>query len=97
MALWALTIATFVCGTWWSLTERSEDKTAHAKCIAHIASVVSNKFLAERMRELADKWDTSDEMSEHNRIANTLYKPGGPSVPAIWLREKADQIEQGDL
>lgn len=71
------------------LAERAE----HAKCIAHIASVTSNKFLADRIRDLADKYDSVEEITVHKNLARTQYTVDGASMPAIWLRHQADLIE----
>lgn len=91
--MWLLTLVSLVMIFREVRRSMEASRADHAKCIAHVASVTSNRFVAARLRELADGWDTAEEMGEHRRIANTLYRVGGPSVPAIWLREKADRIE----
>lgn len=73
-----------------------DKRSDHAKCIAHIASVTSNRVVAMSLRELADHWDGVEGNSDKRRIANTLWIENGPTVPAIWLREQADRIEGFD-
>lgn len=72
---------------------RDEEKADHAKCIAHIASVTSDRFVASRVRDLAERWDSIEEQGELRRLANEKYTPGGPSMPVIWLRHQADLLD----
>ena len=65
----------------------------HAKCIAHIASVVSNKMVATSLRQLAEKYDDPIEVATTTLELGKYYTPGGPSVPAMWLARQADLIE----
>lgn len=72
---------------------RQEEKAAHAKCMALVASVTSGRFMAARLRDLAERWDSTDERLELDRIARTKYKAGGPSVVSLWLDEQAASFE----
>lgn len=61
----------------------------------HIEAVLP-LLIAQALREYADVWDRDDE--EHKafltQLAQERYSPGGPSMPAIWLRYQAEQLEQ---
>jgi hypothetical protein len=72
----------------------SQNNADHAKCIAHISSVVSRRVVAEAMRTAAEKWDSVENQLVIGRIRNE-YVPDGTSVPALWLREQADLMEAG--
>lgn len=71
-----------------------DHQTDHAKCIAHIASVTSNRVVAQAVHNLAEKWDSIEEQSNLRVLANTKYSIGGPSMPVIWLHEQARRIEE---
>lgn len=75
---------------------RDTEKADHAKCIALVTSVTSNRFLATRLRELGERWDSTDNLGELDRISRTKYKAGGPSVVALWLGELADEMDPTD-
>jgi len=49
---------------------------------------------AALLRRLADKWDHPSEQGELTILAREKYRVGGPSMPAIWLREQADKLER---
>jgi hypothetical protein len=53
---------------------------------------------AEALREAADAWDDRSEENLHRLSAMALerYKAGGPSMPAIWLRDRAALAEEGE-
>lgn len=96
MSLFGLALVALACvGLLYGERERQarlSEKAEHAKCTAHIASVVSNEFVAARMHDLADLWDNVENQGDLRRIANTKYAPGGPSVVNLWLHEKADEL-----
>lgn len=73
-----------------------DNQTDHARCIAHIASITSNKFVADRVRELADDYESIDGAAELTRVRNTLFpgSPAGTALPALWMREQARRIEE---
>lgn len=49
------------------------------------------------LREAADAWDdpSPENMDRLKALAAEHYSPGGPSMPAIFMRLRADQIEAG--
>lgn len=70
-----------------------DDEDDHAACIAHIADVVSNRFAAVVIRDLADRYDTA----ESRRVWSDLrqdWTHDGPSMPALWLRHHADERDK---
>lgn len=70
---------------------RLAEKADHAKCIAHVTSVMSGRLISTVLHDLAGKWDTVDNEADLARIRNTKYKAGGPSVVALWLAEEAQR------
>lgn len=91
LALWVLAVAET---TKVVLRLRAQDKADHAKCIAHIASVTSNRVAAHALRDAASRYDSVDGQAEMTRIRNTVYT-GQSAMPALWMREQADRIESG--
>lgn len=89
--LWVLTVACF--GADLVLRFRDRDRADHAKCIAHVASVTSNRVAANALRDAAGRYDSVEGASDLTRIRNTMYGPASAPVPVLWLREQADKIE----
>lgn len=46
------------------------------------------------LRSLADKWDSVEEKPTILELRRRWHDDG-PSVPSLWLRQQADQIEEG--
>lgn len=72
---------------------RDQEEMTHAKCIAHIASVVSNHAVAEALRQAADRYDSVENQSRMYQITRSWSTASPASVPSIWLRQEADRIE----
>ena len=70
-----------------------DDNGQHVDAIMN--SVVSNRAMAQTIRNLAERWDSIEEQANLRRLANERYSPGGPSMPVIWLREQAELMEKG--
>lgn len=91
LLLWALSLFG------WFLREfkhrEASSKADHAKCIALISSVVSNRVVAMAFRDAAARWDSLEEQANLRTLANTVYQPGGPSMPVIWLNAEADKLD----
>ena len=64
----------------------------HTLCLMDIKEVVSASHDAALLNRLADRWDSPDEQGNLRILAREKYNPGGPSMPAIWLRQQADII-----
>jgi hypothetical protein len=71
---------------------RASEKADHAKCMAMVSSVLSRRFTASLVRDLAVKFDSIENQLELGRIRNG-YTGDSESVVALWLREQADRIE----
>lgn len=71
----------------------AEQRADFAKCVAHMASVVSNRMVAQVLRAEADRYDAPSEQRVMRSLADHHYRPGGPSMPVIWLRHRADVID----
>lgn len=74
---------------------QEEAGVAHAKCIAHVASVVSNRVVADALRQVAARYDSPEGIRELQRMSQS-YSPGGPSMPVLWIEAEADRIERGE-
>lgn len=72
---------------------REDDKADHAACIAHIADVTSKRVVAVTLRELADRYDTGRETVRIERIKREDWKPEGPALPVLWLRDWANEMD----
>lgn len=67
-------------------------EVVHAKCIAHIASYVGNEFAAQVLEAAAKDFDSVEGQADKSRIAATAWEKDGPSVPSIWLVERANNL-----
>jgi hypothetical protein len=105
-ALWvALAFVTLVAlallGTLWYAGQKidqlqdeymiSEDEL-HAKCIAHIAQFVGDSFAAKVLDAAAEDYESAEGITELRVIGHQQYKPGGPTVPRIWMAQRAARL-----
>lgn len=65
---------------------------AHAKCVAHIAHYVGDEFAASVLVQAAHDYDSVEEHSRMKVLARLRYQNNGPSMPAIWLLDRADRL-----
>lgn len=65
----------------------------HSYCVSAISEFCSDRLIAQWLREHAEKWDGVDMRPLLLRLGREQYQPGGPSVPAIWMRYEADRID----
>lgn len=75
-----------------SLDSLDDEKAEHEACheaTIRMLSAASKRTDVTALNAAADAWDSVEETPARIRIANTTYKEGGPSVPALWLREWA--------
>lgn len=68
----------------------------HAACIAHIADVVSKRFVAVALRDLADRYEDGRERALIERIKREQWTPEGPVLPVLWLYHYADLYEKDE-
>lgn len=94
-ALWFLSWVLTVLALRQSLMLNERSRADHAKCIAHVASMSSNRVAAMALRHAAEKWDSVEEQSNLRQLAHERYSPGGPSMPVIWLEQQAELVETG--
>lgn len=76
---------------------RDSEDMVHAKCVAHIASVVSNKIVAEAFRTAAVKYDSVENQHQMYRLTQHWSPTSNVSVPALWLSAEADRIEASNV
>lgn len=67
---------------------------AHVSCMMNIETIISKGHDEALLLSLADKWDTVEEQGNLQVLAREHYTPGGPSIPALWLRQQADIIKR---
>lgn len=75
-----------------ALDSLEDEKAEHEACheaTVRMLSAASKRSNAAVLEAAADAWDSIEEEHERIRIANTAYREGGPSVPTLWLRERA--------
>lgn len=70
-----------------------DDEVDHAMCVAHIADVVSDRFAAVVLRDLASRYDSTEEIRVINKIKREQWKPEGPVIPVLWLQHHADLLD----
>lgn len=68
------------------------EAAAHAKCIAHVASFVGNQFAADVLEAAAHDFDSLEEKGNMKALARMKFTADGPSMPAIWLHDRANRI-----
>lgn len=64
----------------------------HAKCIGAVAAFVGDHYAAQVLRVAAEDYDSITEQDRAKRIADLRYTSGGPSVPALWLHDRAERL-----
>lgn len=69
----------------------SED-IEHAKCMAAVMQFVGDEFAAQVLDTAATDYDSVENEMDLSRISRLRYTEGGESVPAIWLRERAERL-----
>ncbi len=72
----------------------AEEDTDHAKCVAHIADVVSARFGAVMLRDMAERYDSVPEVATMMKIKREVWTPDGPTMPALWMLHQADVLGQ---
>lgn len=64
----------------------------HAKCIGAVAAFVGDHYAAQVLRVAAEDYDSINEQDRARRIAELRYVSNGPSVPALWLHDRAEHL-----
>lgn len=66
----------------------------HDACVKRTLAMFhynNDRVAADALRAAAERWDSVDEKPEIQLLARA-YEEGGPSVPAMWLRKRADLL-----
>lgn len=63
----------------------------HSDCLHYIAHYVGDSFAAQVLHVAAEDYDSGDEIARI-KILSRDYVEGGPSVPAIWLHDRAERL-----
>lgn len=69
-----------------------EHTADHAKCIAHVSDIVSNRIVAMAIRRLAERWDSVEERALLHSLRREYSDTSG-SVGARWLLLQAEAID----
>lgn len=64
----------------------------HDQCVAQVTKHVSDLYAAQVLTLAAADYDSPDEAGILLRIAREEYVAGGPSMPALWLRDRAARL-----
>lgn len=64
----------------------------HAMCIAAVAAYVGDAFAARVLDAAAEDYDSVDGRAELGRLGASEWSEDGPSIPALWLSDRADRI-----
>lgn len=75
---------------------RLDERAEHAKCVAHIAAVTSNRFLAARLREYAVKYGSTDERHVFVELSRN-WEPDRTPVPVLWLNLQAELLDPTEM
>lgn len=68
--------------------EQDEHAACHDKTLA-LLTAASKRSDAALLDSTADAWESIEEQGTLKRLARERYHPGGPSMPALWLRDRA--------
>lgn len=83
--------------------ERTQDEVraeqeAHRNCHVHTMNALRTAVRrtdAAALLTAADEYESIEGQARLKTLANTEYKPGGPSMPVIWLRDRAERLHPG--
>lgn len=62
---------------------------AHAKCMGAVMQYVGDEWAAQVLEVAASDWENVETLHDLDRISRLRYQPGGVSVPALWMEERA--------
>lgn len=72
------------------------EMNAHDRCHEQAQSLLQMSTVraeAQALRRAANMWDSIEEEHAKRILAREKYVEGGPSIPAIWLREQATKLD----
>lgn len=75
---------------------RIDHESCHAghERVVEVLTRNSHRQRADVLRSAAIAWESIEEQAHLRELANKQYKIGGPSMPVIWLLDRADRIEK---
>jgi hypothetical protein len=68
----------------------------HDRCHEQAQSLLQMSTVraeAQALRRAANLWDSIEQEQAKRILAREKYVEGGPSVPAIWLRQQATELD----
>ncbi len=68
--------------------------TIHRRCVNRIVDATSADHAVRVLREAAADWEDPVVQGHMMLLAQKKYRAGGPSMPSIWLNDRADKIEE---
>jgi cytochrome c556 len=72
---------------------RDRDFDEYHRSVEDIARHVRGAHDAALLHRMADRWESVEEQGNLRTLAREQYTPGGPSMPALWLRQQASLIQ----
>lgn len=69
-----------------------EQEFEHAKCLALVAAFVGDTFAAQVLIAAANDYDGIDAKGVMLNLRTNVWAEGGPSIPSLWLRDRAESI-----
>lgn len=69
-----------------------DELRAYAYRLLPFIERVQSEARRDALTEAADAWDddSPESVERLHRMADEHYRAGGPSMPAIWLRDRAE-------
>lgn len=74
----------------WDEAMRHEE--CHERVLDLLSSVDHNRTSAAALDRAAEAWEDPANQPFLSQLAREKYQPGGPSMPAIWLRDRAEVL-----
>ncbi len=66
----------------------------HRRCVNRVVEATSTDHAVRVLREAAADWEDPVVQGHMVLLAQKKYRVGGPSMPSIWLNDRADKIEE---
>lgn len=96
LMLCAIFLCLLILACWRIETLECESKDImeqdHAKCLAMVAAFVGDEFASRVLNAAAEDYDTAEGQANLIRVRNLMWVDGGPSIPSIWMRDRAHNI-----
>lgn len=67
--------------------------TEHAKCIGAVMAYIGDEFASQILRLAAEDYDSVIEKNRMQMLARDHYHTSGPSIPALWLLDRANRLD----